>query len=424
MKQLLFIVALLWGIQGFSQVQQVNLTASGLTCSMCSKAIYKALTALPFVQQVQPDIQHSSYAITFREHTQPDFDAIANAVTGAGFSVAKLQATINFTGEQVQNDTHLKVNNETFHFLHVSDRKLNGATTVTLVDRNFVTAKEYKKYSQYTTMKCYTTGMMESCCSKKEAQELYVFTEPASNMPAHSLSVKQTMKVLHDASSEAINQRQSTELMFGLNKDWMVHASTTFSNMYSHAFQWESVRMYTKYRFLTRDDLYSHFRMAAFAEASYSRNVPHYDELSLEGDHKGVQAGVIATQLLHKLALSSSVSLIENFQEGRGEKSVYSAQSYEGLNYSVSAGYLLFPRQYTNYNQINVNLYAELLGQKSLDLNRSYLDVAPAIQFIFNSQAKLNAGYRFQVNGNMYRMSNNSWLLSFEWLWLNALKKK
>jgi len=259
---------------------------------------------------------------------------------------------------------------------------------------------------------------------RSSAQELYVFTEPASNMPAHSLSVKQTAKVLHDASGSAINQRQTTELMFGLTKDWMVHASTTFSNMYSPSFQWESARLYAKYRFLTHDDLYSHFRMAAFAEASYSRNVLHYDELSLEGDHKGVQAGVIATQLLHKLAISSSVSLVENFQEGRDEKSVYSPQSYEGLNYSLSAGYLLFPRNYTNYKQVNVNLYAELLGQKSLDLNRSFLDVAPAVQLIFNSQAKLNAGYRFQVNGNMNRMSNNSWLLSFEWLWLNALKRK
>jgi len=170
MKKIFFLIALLWGIQGFSQVQQVNLTASGLTCSMCSKAIYKALTALSFVKQVQPDIERSSYAITFKENAQPDFDAIANAVTGAGFSVAKLQATINFSGEQVQNDTHLKVNNETFHFLHVSERKLNGATTVTLVDKNFVTAKEFKKYSQYTTMKCYPTGVMESCCTKKDGK--------------------------------------------------------------------------------------------------------------------------------------------------------------------------------------------------------------------------------------------------------------
>jgi hypothetical protein len=33
-----------------------------------------------------------------------------------------------------------------------------------------------------------------------------------------------------------------------------------------------------------------------------------YDELSLEGDQSGVQAGLIATQLLHKLAISATVS--------------------------------------------------------------------------------------------------------------------
>jgi hypothetical protein len=53
-----------------------------------------------------------------------------------------------------------------------------------------------------------------------------------------------------------------------------------------------------KYRFLSNDGMFSHFRMAAFIEGSLSRNKEMYDELSLEGDQSGIQAGLIATQLV------------------------------------------------------------------------------------------------------------------------------
>jgi len=38
---------------------------------------------------------------------------------------------------------------------------------LTLLDKNFELSKDYKKYTQYTTMKCFTTGVMESCCNSK-----------------------------------------------------------------------------------------------------------------------------------------------------------------------------------------------------------------------------------------------------------------
>ncbi|WP_204336560.1 hypothetical protein, partial [Proteus mirabilis] len=72
--------------------------------------------------------------------------------------------------------------------------------------------------------------------------------------------------------------------------------------------QFESVRFYAKYRFLSHDAIKKHFRMAAFGEVSHSVNKPTYEELSIEGDQSGIRYGLIATQLLHKLALSATVS--------------------------------------------------------------------------------------------------------------------
>ncbi len=249
-------------------------------------------------------------------------------------------------------------------------------------------------------------------------QELYVFSEPASNMPARSFAWKETFKGLYNASDGRNESRYTTEGMFALNKNLMLHAATGFSDMYSGGMQWESAKLYGKYRFFSQDGLYSHFRMAAFAEGSLSRNKALYDELSLDGDQTGVQAGIIATKLLHKLAVSSTISLTEILQSSRWDKTVLLAVPYQAVNYSVSAGYLVLPKAYTNYNQTNLNLYVELLGQNAVDTKRHYIDIAPAAQLIFNSEAKLNMGYRFQVDGNMNRMSEMSWLISFEWLFL------
>ena len=85
-------------------------------------------------------------------------------------------------------------------------------------------------------------------------------------------------------------------------------------------------------------------------------------------------------------------------------------------------GYLLFPRNYDNYKQMNVNLYCEFLGQQSTDIKASYIDIAPAVQLIFNSSTRFNLGARYQLAGNAHRMAERSVFISLEHYFLNALK--
>ncbi len=251
------------------------------------------------------------------------------------------------------------------------------------------------------------------------AQELFVFTEPASNMPTYSISAKLAARFARDKMSGRTGQRYSPELMFGLNKNWMVHGAVSFSNMYSRRLRFESGRIYAKYRFYSNDDVHRHFRMAAFGEASQSRNPLTYDELSPEGDQSGVQTGLIATQLLNKLALSATGSyLLVTTKRPKVNPQDY---VYQGINYSLSAGYLIFPLHYNSFKQTNFNIYAELLGQRATDKSKYFVDFAPALQLIFNSNAKLNFGYRFQLSGDMNRMADRGFLLSFERTFLGAL---
>ena len=260
------------------------------------------------------------------------------------------------------------------------------------------------------------------------SQELYVFSEPASNMPANSLSIKYSGKFMPNHHNGKIGNRNGAEMMLGVNKFWMVHAAATFANLYAYpGLHLESGKLYAKYRFLSIDDIHKHFRAAAFMEASINRYTSFFQELSLDGDQSGVQGGFIATQLLHKLALSSTISVIKTLKN-ESWKPISNANvpflSFQAINYSLSAGLLVLPLKYSSFNQTNLNLYVELLGSRALDKPIHFIDIAPAAQLIFNANTKLNAGYRFQVNGNMLRMANQSYYISLERTFLNIIKNK
>ena len=259
---------------------------------------------------------------------------------------------------------------------------------------------------------------------KTSAQELFVFSEPASNMPAHSVSFKLTDHFILNDPDGGLTNRITPQVMFGFSKKLMVHLGGTFSNMHTSNLRPESVSIYAKYRFLSEDEIHKHFRMAVFADASITNAPFHYDEINLMGDKNGVEAGIIATQLWNKFALSATVSHTQVLDPSRNNKVIYVPERlYQSMNYSLSGGLLVLPKEYTDYKQTNLNLYTEILAEQSLDKNKYCIDLAPAVQLIFNSNSKLNVGYRFQVSGNMSRMSNSSWLVSFERTFLNALRK-
>ncbi|MEK0414399.1 MAG: hypothetical protein RL070_1887, partial [Bacteroidota bacterium] len=123
------------------------------------------------------------------------------------------------------------------------------------------------------------------------AQELYVYTEPASNMPAKSIAVKQSVKFFDQGTTSST--RHATELMFGASKNLMIHGSATYAALNNTPFGLESIRAYGKYRFFSADGMYSHFRMAAFAEIAHSNTKPMYQEINLQGDQSGNQVGLV-----------------------------------------------------------------------------------------------------------------------------------
>ncbi|PWV45589.1 hypothetical protein [Chitinophaga sp. S165] len=258
------------------------------------------------------------------------------------------------------------------------------------------------------------------------AQELFVATEPASNMPANSLGIRVTSRFFKMEHDRTTGTRIEPELMWGISKKLMVHVVGLASNQMQRSIEPEGGSIYAKYRFLSKDDVHSHFRMAAYVkgaiinnpftpvEEGHSHKPYNNEELDLEGGASGVAGGIVATQLLHKLALSVTAGY-NRFMNNTKDK-LPESFSANAVNYSLSAGYLLLPRTYRSYEQTNLNLYVEFLGKANTDAagRSQYMDIAPAIQFIFNSATRLDFSYRTQLFGDMSRNVFNTFTLRFE----------
>lgn len=250
-----------------------------------------------------------------------------------------------------------------------------------------------------------------------KSQELYVFTEPASNMSAGSVGVRLTNEGFFNP---AFASRSIAEVMVGFNKNLMGHGQVFLSDM-DGKYRFEGGSLYAKYRVLSVDGIKTHSRASVFGRWSSSKRPTYTEDINLEGDNSGLQGGVIFTQLLHKLALSGTLSYTKAFKDADKQIAQMPVPD-QMIGYSLSSGYLLFPVVYKDYGQPNFNLYFEVLGKTNPANGRSYVDLAPAVQVVLNSRTRIDLGYRFQAAGNISgRYTKNMYLARVEFNFFNVL---
>jgi copper chaperone CopZ len=165
-KLLLVVVTAFTAIAGSAQFSKATLQATGLTCAMCSNAVNKALQNVSFVESVKSDIKNSAFDIVFKQGSSVSIDALKDAVEDAGFSVGSLKVTGTFSDVKIEKDKHVKIGSDNFHFLNVDNQVLNGEQTITVVDKDYLTEKQFKKIAASTKKECIKTGKTESCCEK------------------------------------------------------------------------------------------------------------------------------------------------------------------------------------------------------------------------------------------------------------------
>jgi copper chaperone CopZ len=159
------LVILNLNIRGFSQFRDIEIQAAGLTCSLCSNAIQKALKGLPFVSGVQTELKQNLFKIDLRPGIPVDLDMISKKVEDAGFSIGKMTMEVRFGNLDIENDSHAQIAGTVFHFLNVKPQKIDGWQKLQLIDKHFLLASEAKKYTKITSMECYKTGVTSPACS-------------------------------------------------------------------------------------------------------------------------------------------------------------------------------------------------------------------------------------------------------------------
>lgn len=151
----LFFVAII----GNAQISKAELTATGLTCSMCSKATYKQLMSIAEVEKVEPDLNNTAFIIYFKNGSAAKMSDIKEKVEDAGFSVGELVVTFNFNNQPAENNSSFTINNSTYTFMDTKSATLNGDRKVKILDKGFIVEKEYKQMSKMiTTYPTYTSN--------------------------------------------------------------------------------------------------------------------------------------------------------------------------------------------------------------------------------------------------------------------------
>ena len=252
-----------------------------------------------------------------------------------------------------------------------------------------------------------------------KAQELYVYTEPASNMAAKSVGFRLTNNFARIQGSNQFRYTAAPEVMVAVSRAFMLHGEAFIGNRVGNL-RLNGGSLYGKFRFLSKDEVHSHFRMAAYMRASISNLPIHQQAIDLQGMNTGTEAGLVATKLNGRLALSASASHLYAADNADENNFHYGRKNRNAIGYTFSAGRLMLPKEYTSYDQTNINLMTELLGQTNLATGDSFLDLAASLQFIIRSRMRVDVGYRFALIKDLSRTSTDGALVRLEYNIFNA----
>jgi len=141
MKLKLFLMAVLFIIatSANAQIKSAEVLASGLTCSMCSKAIFKALSSLPFVDTIKVNIETSVYQLNFKKDSAVKIESIRDAVYDAGFAIAKLSITANWKDKNAIKDLVFNDLGYQFQWQTKSNKMLSNTQKVFIVNKDIQT---------------------------------------------------------------------------------------------------------------------------------------------------------------------------------------------------------------------------------------------------------------------------------------------
>lgn len=293
--------------------------------------------------------------------------------------------------------------------------------------------------------------------SVAKSQDMFPHIESASNLPKGVLGIRVYSEMYQEFAQ--FRNLQSVRFSLGLTSRWMITQSFNFSNHHNkslpsdfidninnkqfqtsgvdkgkkYPYVFSNLNLNIKYRFLSIDEHKKYLRMAAYLEVAGGNQAHDETEPSLMGDNSGVAMGVMATKLENRFAFSASLGAIfpQNYYYHQNETSMSLAYG-NALTYSMAAGWLYLPINYNDYKQLNINFYTELVGkayQGATILNNekevtiveakgltkgNYIEFRPSIQFVFNSNLKVDLSVSAPIVGRSYVRSYPAYYFSLQ----------
>lgn len=129
-------IVLFFAMESNAQIVKADIIATGLTCSMCSKSIYKQLTSLPEVASVDTDLNTNTFTVTMKPNTNVSPKIFKDNVEKAGFFIGSLVITTD--SKTLEN------------YINVENKQIPDTqqVQVQILDKGFVTDKEFKKLAK------------------------------------------------------------------------------------------------------------------------------------------------------------------------------------------------------------------------------------------------------------------------------------
>lgn len=136
-KVLLTIILLQSATISNAQISKIELRATGLTCSMCSNAIFKQLESISDVDSVETDLNTNTFTVFLKKHNKLIPTNFKEKVEKAGFFIGVFIVT-----------AAPEILDQNMYILIDGKPKNQAEIKFQVLDKGYVTEKEFKKLSK------------------------------------------------------------------------------------------------------------------------------------------------------------------------------------------------------------------------------------------------------------------------------------
>ncbi|GIZ10352.1 heavy-metal-associated domain-containing protein [Flavobacterium sp. UMI-01] len=145
MKNLVMLLLMTICNTAFAQINKAEIVATGLTCSMCSNAIYKQLLRNPEIENVETNLNTNTFTVYPKKGNQLTPNDLKENVEKSGFFIGSLIVYLPANTLKIKDMKTMVQGNSLYVFLDEVAQINDTQLKVKLYDKGFVTSKEYKK---------------------------------------------------------------------------------------------------------------------------------------------------------------------------------------------------------------------------------------------------------------------------------------